>query len=431
MPKITKRMVDAASRDASGARYFIWDSEIRGFGLLVLGSGQKSYVFRYRTPEGRERQATIGKHGAWTPELARRKAEEFRSAVRGGRDPLEERNRLKHAPTVADLLDLYLKSERFRAKTDETRSIDRGRIERHLRPLLGRRHLHVLTPGDIEGTITAIRDGKTAADIKTRSRGRARVRGGAGASRMCARLLKAIFNWGIAEGLAISNPCNAVPIERDGVRSVILEDAAAYERLFSTLVAMESEKRIRPQVSDAIKLIAVTGARRSEVARLKWSSVDLSRGLIRIPPRSHKTGRRTGKSRIIGLPTIGQKIIERQRRRAPDDFVFVAHRGEGPLELSKAWRQVRREAKLPEGAGLHALRHSIATRWAMAGAGAPQLAALLGHAQLSTVERYIHFTANVHRNLAEQAAAVLLEGINQPLLEPSPVQDTNAANTQS
>ncbi len=334
--------------------------------------------------------------------------------VREGRDPLEERNQLRSAPTVTDLLDLYLQSERFLVKTDETRAIDRGRIERHLKPLLGRRHLHALTPGEVERAFAAIRDGRTAVDVKTRMRGRARVRGGEGAARMCVRLLKAVFNWGIGEGLASANPCKNVAIGRDGIRSTILEGASSYSRLFSTLATMENQKRIRPQVSDAIKLIALTGARRSEVAKLRWSFVDLSRGLITIPPRSHKTGRRTGKPRLIGLPTLGQEIIKRQRQGNPEDFVFEPCRGEGPVALSKAWREVRKEAKLPEGVGLHSLRHSIASHWALAGAGAPQLAALLGHAQVSTVERYIHFASDAHRALAEQAAAVVLAGVDAP-----------------
>jgi len=142
------------------------------------------------------------------------------------------------------------------------------------------------------------------------------------------------------------------------------------------------------------------------------SSVDLARGLITIPPRSHKTGRRTGKPRLIGLPALGQEIIGRQVRRNPEDFVFEPYRGDGPIELSKASRTIRKEANLPDGVGLHALRHSIATRWALTGASAPQLAALLGHAQVSTVERYIHFAANVHRLLADQAAAAVLDGVD-------------------
>ena len=427
MPKITKRVVDAASKDPNGARYFIWDSDIRGFALLVLASGQKSYVFRYRTPEGRERQVTIGKHGAWTPDLSRRRAEEFRHAVSNGRDPLEERRRLRNAPTVAELLDLYVQSERFLAKADETRAIDRGRIERHLKPLLGRRHVHTLTTGEVERAFAAIRDGKTAADIKTRKRGRARVRGGEGAARMCIRLLKAVFGWAIGEKLASSNPCKNVAIGRDGTRSIVLEDAASYARLFSTLAIMEKERRMRPQVGDAIRLIAITGARRGEIAKLRWSHIDLSRGLITIPPRSHKTGRRTGKPRLIGLPMLGLEIIARQERGKPDDFVFEPGRGEGHIQLSKVWREVRKEAKLPEGAGLHALRHSIATHWALAGAGGPQLAALLGHAQISTVERYIHFAANVHQALANQAAETILTGVDRDLLTPIKfVESSNA-----
>src|SRR5438093_6497194 len=80
MPKIIKRVVDGA---ASGAnRYIIWDSEIKGFGLLVMPSGAKSYFYQYRTAEGRQRRATIGKHGEWTATEARRKAEDYREAVR-------------------------------------------------------------------------------------------------------------------------------------------------------------------------------------------------------------------------------------------------------------------------------------------------------------------------------------------------------------
>lgn len=52
MPKITKRVVDAAVRE--GERYILWDDEIKGFGLLVMPSGIKSYFYQYRTAEGRQ-----------------------------------------------------------------------------------------------------------------------------------------------------------------------------------------------------------------------------------------------------------------------------------------------------------------------------------------------------------------------------------------
>jgi Arm DNA-binding domain len=129
VPKITKRVVDAASPRLD--RYFIWDSELRGFGLLVMPSGIKSYFYNYRNAEGRERRATIGKHGEWTPTQARAKAEDYREAVRAGRDPLADKRALKEAPTVGDILDAYLASESFKDKAGSTQRVDKGRIERH------------------------------------------------------------------------------------------------------------------------------------------------------------------------------------------------------------------------------------------------------------------------------------------------------------
>ena len=151
--KLSKRAVDAAKAGAD--RYIVWDFELKGFGLLVLPTGVRSYIYKYRTAEGRQRRATIGKHGQWTPDQARRKAEEYRQTVRAGGDPLAGRRALKQAPTVSDLLDAYLDSEAFKDKAASTQAIDRGRIERHLRPrLLGRRHSHLLTSNDIKRALS-------------------------------------------------------------------------------------------------------------------------------------------------------------------------------------------------------------------------------------------------------------------------------------
>ncbi|MGA8688974.1 MAG: integrase arm-type DNA-binding domain-containing protein, partial [Methyloceanibacter sp.] len=352
MPKITKRIVDAAVPDLS-RRFVIWDEQIMGFGLLVLASGIKSYIYRYRNSEGRERRATIGRHGAWTPDQARRKAEELRAAVREGRDPIAEKKERRKAPAVAHILDAYLASEKFKAKAPSTQAIDRGRIERHLKPLLGKRQVHALTPGDVERACAAIRDGKTATNVKTCKRGMARVRGGEGTARMSIQLLRSVFGWAVREGLAKSNPCAHVRTGPSGTRDIILEDAGGYARLFKTLDRMERERRIREPVADAIRLIALTGARRGELAGLRWAYVDLKRGVLMLPPLAHKAGRRTGKARVIGLPAAAQAIIARQPAGKPDAYVFAPSYGVGPIQLSKPWRKIRVEAELPTGIGLH------------------------------------------------------------------------------
>ena len=103
MPKLTKRIVDGTA--SKSERFIVWDAEIKGLGLLVLPSGVKSYVFDYRTPEGRKRRITIGQHGTWTPDQARHKAEDYRRLVRDGGDPLGTKQALRDSHTVGDVLD--------------------------------------------------------------------------------------------------------------------------------------------------------------------------------------------------------------------------------------------------------------------------------------------------------------------------------------
>jgi hypothetical protein len=266
LAKITKRVVDAATPVAK-KQALIWDETFAGFGLVVYPSGVKSYVYQYRNAEGRSHRATIGKHGDWTPDQARKKAEELRQIVRDGGDPLTAKRNVKQSPTVGDLLDAYLDSQEFADKAPSTQSIDRGRIERHLRPLLGKRHAHLLTDNDIKKALAAIREGKTATKIKTGSRGLARVTGGNGTARMAIDLLRSIFNFAISERMVTANPCIGVKTGTSGTRETIIEDAADYARLFQTLDRMERELRIRQPAADAIRLIALTGCRRGEAAR--------------------------------------------------------------------------------------------------------------------------------------------------------------------
>jgi len=205
MPKISKRTVDAAKPDPA-RRVILWDNTLKGFGLIVLPSGVKSYIYNYRTKHGRQRRATIGKHGTWTPDEARNHAASMHRLVADGRDPLVERQAARNALTVDELLDRYLESGSFNAKASSTRAIDQGRIDRHLRPLLGTAPLEALTVADVEKAHRAITEGKTAKDEKSdRKRGRIRVTGGQGTARMAIRLLRAILSWGIRNKFVTEN----------------------------------------------------------------------------------------------------------------------------------------------------------------------------------------------------------------------------------
>jgi hypothetical protein len=180
----------------------IWDGDVSGFGARRQIDAI-SYVLIYRTAEGRQRWHTIGRHGSpWTPETARKESKRLLGSVAGGLDPAALKRAKRAASSVAELCDLYLSdaetgrilTRRKAAKKVSTILTDRGRIERHIKPLLGTMRVPAVTRADIEAFMHDVAQGKTAARTKTKKRrGLANVRGGKGTATRTVGLLGAIF----------------------------------------------------------------------------------------------------------------------------------------------------------------------------------------------------------------------------------------------
>jgi hypothetical protein len=184
--KLGKRVVDGAEPQSKD--YVIWDDELPGFGVRVFKSGKRSYLIQYRSA-GRSRRYTIGVHGVWTPELARKEAKIQLGRVAQGDNPAEERHLDHTAVTVKELCELYLKDlERGlvlgkggRPKKATTIVTDTGRIYRHIVPLIGTRRVKDLVKADINRVLKEIMAGKTRVSVKAKKlRGKANVRGGVG-----------------------------------------------------------------------------------------------------------------------------------------------------------------------------------------------------------------------------------------------------------
>jgi hypothetical protein len=144
MSKLLKRAVDALDpqRDHD---VFVWDGELRGFGVRVKPSGVKSYLIQYRNSEGRTRRLVLGQHGALTPETARNLALKKLAEVAEGKDPSAERHAARRDMTISDVCDWYLEEaktgrllgRRNRPIKASTLTNDRSRIQAHIKPLLG------------------------------------------------------------------------------------------------------------------------------------------------------------------------------------------------------------------------------------------------------------------------------------------------------
>jgi Arm DNA-binding domain len=99
--KLTKRIVEAA--DLKAARYVIWDTQVRGFGIRVTSFGVKTFFLRYR-PKGsprKKRYLTLGRYGIVTVEEARESARRKLGAVANGDDPARDAELRRAAPTLA------------------------------------------------------------------------------------------------------------------------------------------------------------------------------------------------------------------------------------------------------------------------------------------------------------------------------------------
>ena len=137
MPKLTKRLVDAA--ETRPGEYFVWDSEIPGFGLRVLPSGRKGYVVQFRAGR-RSRRISLGPSTVLTCEQARNRAISIVAAARNGEDPAAERDAGRKAITVKELAERFDREHiaiRVKASTailmapDAPRDVEASRVRGH------------------------------------------------------------------------------------------------------------------------------------------------------------------------------------------------------------------------------------------------------------------------------------------------------------
>ena len=176
-------------------------------------SGHKSFICVYRNGRGRGaplRKLTLGTFAeAYTAEQARKDAENLLAAAKSGSDPAMDRRHQRKEETVEELCDLYI-AEGLGTKKSTTIATDRGRIERHIKPLLGKKRISAVTQSEIEQFRDALAAGKTKADVKTGKRGRSIVSGGKGTATRTLGLLGGIFGFAVRKKLRLDNPVHGV-----------------------------------------------------------------------------------------------------------------------------------------------------------------------------------------------------------------------------
>lgn len=403
--RISKRTVDALLPPTVG-RIVAWDTELKGFGVRVHESGRKVYVAKYRVG-ARQRWYTIGEHGgAWTPELARERAREVLRAAERGLDLQEQKAARRRDLTVSELIDLYL-LEGPASKPDKrasTWATDRSNLDRHLRRCLGSRIARQVSTADITRMVQNIAEMAEPLVIKTKPRGKAVVRGGAGTAERVLSTTGAMFAWAKAQDLVDSIPTQGIRLPRRRARERFLS-AGEVAHLLATLDRLTSERTVPETHADAIRLLIHTGARKREICELRWSEVQVDRQIVLLPPERTKAGGSNG-DRRINLGKAGVDLVQRRPKISAYVFPSTVDPEKPLVGLQKSWDRVRRASGF-EGLRIHDLRHTFASLALAKGASLPLVGKALGHANLRVTERYAHLTETAVRELVEVVSGVI------------------------
>ncbi len=373
MPRLTKRIVDAAQHPPAG-QVFLRDEELRGFAVRIT-PGSKTFVLE-REIHGRVRRMKLGRYGELTVEQARDLAKVKIGEIASGKDPAEDRRRRRQSITFGELEQLYLERHAVHKKS---KSNDVGMFKKWLNDWRPRR-------------LSTI----TRADITTRHAEMGAAGHTTWANRMVA-LVRTMFNlafdWGVHPG---PNPASRIKFFKEVKRDRFVRP----DELPRLWKALQNEPN--PYVRGAFFISLLTGARRSEVLSMRWEDLDLGQGLWRIPET------KAGRPHTLPLPRPAIEELLKLPRLEGNPFVFCGRWGRKNLyNVSKPWLRIRKEAGLND-VRIHDLRRTLGSWLVAAGASLPLIGKALNHSQPATTAVYARLELDPVRAALEANAERML-----------------------
>ncbi len=175
-------------------------------------------------------------------------------------------------------------------------------------------------------------------------------------------------------------------------------------------LAAELDRSPEQISANAIRLILFTGARRAEALSAEWSQIDLAAGLWIKPARSTKQN----KEHRVPLNAPALALLTKMRAEAPPNQTYLFPSGIGHLiDIRTMWEAICRRANIPD-ARLHDLRHTFASTLATAGLSLQIIGELLGHAKITTTQRYAHLQDDAVRAATERAGSIISSALDPP-----------------
>jgi len=350
---------------------------VPGFGLRVTAAGARAFILNYSI-QGRERRLTIGSVGAWTLVAARTRAGELRHSIDIGKDPLADSKAARDAPTIKDLVERYQR-EILPALRKNTVREYLGLIRTEILPAIGTMKIAAVSYSDIDRLHHAMSM-------------RAKYR----ANRLVS-LLSRLFNLAVRWEWRTTNPCKGIERNHEEGRERYLSNTEM-TRLLDVLSLYKDA-----QVADVIRVMILTGARKSEVLTARWDQFDDAGRWI-------KQSAHVKQKKIHNAPLNKAMIalLQRIREQGNDGpWIFPAARtGKPRRDIRKPWMHICREAGIKD-LRRHDLRHSFASFLVNSGTSLPVIGKLLGHTRISTTAKYAHLADDPLREATELVGEIV------------------------
>lgn len=370
MTKLTKRFVESIAPDSKKMIKY-WDSEIKGFGVIVLPSGRRTYCVQYRNVARIKKMVKVGTHGQITTEEARSLAKKYLSEVTHGYDPAKIRKEHRKLPTINDLAHDYVLNHGEK-KRPKSLAEDQKLLKNIILPSLGKEQLVHISRRDIEALHRKHKNTPYQAN------------------RVLA-LLSKMFSLAIGWEWREDNPVKGIERYPEVKRDHWLKEEEL-QVLWKVLDEYSNQL-----VACVFKLLILTGARKGEVLHATWDQFDLKKGIWTKP--SHLTKQK--KKEHLPLSVEALEVLETMKSQTSSSFLFPSKiPGKSIQEIKRAWDTIRKKAGFPD-LRIHDLRHTHASHLVSSGLSLSIVGKLLGHTQASTTQRYAHLADEPLRQAVE------------------------------
>ena len=333
--ELKKDVIENTKLPAKG-QVFLWDDELKGFGVRLTPNA-RTYIVQARV-KGKTRRVTLGKHGVLTLQQARKRAIKELSKMLEGVDPTKEKKRAEaQAVTLEQLISAYVKDRR------NLKESSRADIHKHLKTSFS---------DWAKKPIVSITREKAAIrfrELSDRSPAQAN---------QAFRVLRALFNYAIgayqADGVPIisENPVKAISdlkmwnhVKPRSGRIPTDKIGAAWNEL-QRLREIAGQTTISRTLADAVAFLMLTGARWSEMAELTWDRVNIKEGHWHIPDPKNRTS--------ITFPLSKAAVEMLKGRPQVDRYVFPAGTEAGHVREARSVL-----ASLSKAAGTHITAHDL------------------------------------------------------------------------